>query len=126
MFIANEANFVNEEAAIEAIRPAAEVILKHPDHQVLIAGTTATIGTQESSVILSNERAMAVKNVLVNNFGVPEAQLQTVGLGHEDDPFVRGRDIDENGNFVETEAAKNRRVIIMDAEDPIAKMILGN
>ena len=51
--------------------------------------------------------------------------MKTVGLGFAADPFVRGQDVDSNGNFVETEGAKNRRTIIMDAEDPIAKTLLG-
>ena len=50
----------------------------------------------------------------------------TVGLGYEADPFVRGRDVDSNGNFVETEGAKNRRVVVLDAESDIARQILGN
>lgn len=53
-----------------------------------------------------------------------EGQHLTFGLGYEADPFVRGQDRDANGKFVESEGAKNRRVIVMDAEDPIAREIL--
>ena len=124
-FVANEAIFIDEEAAKAALAPVAEIILAHPDHPILLAGTTATWGSQESCVDLSNRRAGAVKDLLVNYYGVPESQLKTVGLGFAADPFVRGQDVDSNGNFVETEGAKNRRTIIMDAEDPIAKTLLG-
>ena len=124
MFVANKATFLDEAAAKAALEPVAKTILEFPDHQVLIAGTTATEGPQETSVLLSEERAKAVKNMLVKDFGVPESQLLTVGLGFEKDLFVRGQDIDANGNFVETEAAKNRRVVLVDAEDPIAQKIL--
>ena len=124
MFVANKAAFLDEAAAKAALEPVAKTILEFPDHQVLIAGTTATEGPQDTSVLLSEERAKAVKNMLVKDFGVPESQLLTVGLGFEKDPFVRGQDIDANGNFVETEAAKNRRVVLVDAEDPIAQKIL--
>ena len=61
-----------------------------------------------------------VKELLVNYFGVPESQLVTAGLGYADDPFVRGQDVDSNGNFVETEGAKNRCVVVLDAESEIA------
>lgn len=124
MFVANKAAFLDEAAAKAALEPVAKTILAYPDHQVLIAGTTATEGPQETSVLLSEERAKAVKNMLVKDFSVPESQLLTVGLGFEKDPFVRGQDIDANGNFVETEAARNRRVVLVDAEDPIAQKIL--
>jgi outer membrane protein OmpA-like peptidoglycan-associated protein len=124
MFVANKAVFIDEEAAKTALEPVAEVILAHPDHPILLAGTTATDGTQESCVDLSNRRAAAVKDLLVSAFGVPESQIQTIGLGYEADPFVRGKDRDANGKFVESEGAKNRRVVVLDIEDPIAKELL--
>ena len=124
MFVANEAAFLDEEAAKAALQPVAEVILAHPDHPILLAGTTATEGDQAGCVELSNLRAAAVKDLLVSAFGVPEDQLQSVGLGYEADPFVRGQDRDANGNFIESEAAKNRRVVVMDANDPIAQELL--
>ena len=125
-FVADQAVFIDENEAKEALAPVAEIILAHPDHPILLAGTTAEWGNQESCVALSNRRADAVKDLLVSYFGVPESQLITVGLGYEADPFVRGRDVDSNGNFVETEGAKNRRVVVLDAESDIARQILGN
>ena len=118
--------FIDEDAAKAALAPVAEIILAHPDHPILLAGTTAQWGSQDSCVNLSNRRAGAVKDLLVNYFGVPESQLFTAGLGYADDPFVRGQDVDSNGNFVETEGAKNRRVVVLDAESDIARQILGN
>ena len=79
---------------------------------------------EASCVKLSNRRAEAVKDLLTEAFDVPASQLLTIGLGYEADPFVRGQDRDANGKFVESEGAKNRRVIVMDAEDPIAREIL--
>ena len=90
----------------------------------MIAGTTATYGDQASSVDLSEKRAEAVKELLINTYDVPESQLKSIGLGYEQDPFTRGKDIDGTGNFVESEAKKNRRVVILDAEDPIAQELL--
>lgn len=125
MFKAESDVFLDEAAAKEALKPVAEVILAHPDHPILLAGTTATDGDQQDRVDLSNRRAAAVKNLLVSTFGVPENQLTTIGLGFEADPFVRGQDRDANGKFVESEGAKNRRVIVMDANDPIAQELLN-
>ena len=124
-FVADEAIFINEAEAKAALAPVADIILAHPGHPILLAGTTAQAGTQEGCLNLSNRRADAVKDMLVNEFGVPESQLITVGLGYELDPFVRGRDHDDAGNFVETEAAKNRRVVVLDAESDMGRQILG-
>ena len=124
-FVANQAVFIDENEAKEALAPVAEVILAHPDHPILLAGTTAQWGSQESCVELSNKRADAVKGLLVSYFGIPESQLITAGLGYEKDPFVRGRDVDANGKFIEIEGAKNRRVVVLDAESEIGQQILG-
>ena len=126
MFKAESDAFINEEAAKEALKPVAEVILAHPDHKILLAGTTATDGSQQARVELSNRRAAAVKGLPVSDFGVPEDQLLTIGLGFEADPFVRGQDRDANGKFVESEGAKNRRVVVMDVNDPIAQELLNS
>ena len=123
-FVGNKAIFIDEAKAKEVMKPVAEAILAHPDRSILIAGTTATVGAQETSVTLSLERAEAVKQLLVNTYNVPASQISVVGLGFEDDPFERGKDIDANGNLVESEARKNRRVVVLDAEDPIAQELL--
>ncbi len=129
MFVANEATFINENAAKAAVAPVAEAILAHPDHSILIAGTTATDGSQESCVELSNRRAEAVKNLLVAEYGVPESQIQTIGLGYVADPFERGQDREIAGDitskFIESEGAKNRRVVIMDVDSVVAQEILA-
>ena len=123
-FVINEATFIDEAKAKEVLKPVAESILKYPEHSVLIAGTTATDGTQKSCVDLANRRAEAVKKLLIDTYDVPESQLVTVGLGYELDPFERGKDIDANGKFVESEAKKNRRVVILDIDDPVAQELL--
>ena len=125
-FVGDEANFIDENEARAALAPVAEIILAHPGHPILIAGTTATVGKQEECLELSQQRADAVKNMLVQEFGVPADQLITIGLGYAADPFVRGWDVDANGNQVETEAAKNRRVVVLDADSELGQQILGN
>lgn len=123
-FVADQAAFLDEAQAKEVLKPVAEAILAHEDSTVLIAGTTATDGTQDSCVKLSNKRAEAVKNLLTTVYKVPESQLKTIGLGYEADPFERGNDRDANGNFVESEGRKNRRVVVLDVNDPVAQEIL--
>lgn len=123
-FVPNKAEFLDEEKAKEVLKPVAEAILAAPDHSIMIAGTTATFGDQASSVTLSGARAEAVKKLLTDVYNVSEAQIETIGLGYELDPFKRGKDVDANGNFVESEAVKNRRVVVLDLDDPIAQELL--
>lgn len=125
-FVINKAEFIDKEKAKKVLKPVAEAILANPDHAILIAGTTATDGTQESCMDLSLRRTEAVKKLLTETYKVPETQIQVVGLGYENDPFERGKDRDSNGNFVESEGKKNRRVVILDVDDPIAQELLKN
>lgn len=48
---------------------------------LLVAGHTDSDGTDEYNLILSIERAGAVKQYLVNNFSIPEARLRIRGYG---------------------------------------------
>lgn len=124
-FVANEATYYNEAEAKNNLKPVADEILAHPNCKVLLAGTTAKFhGDQASCAALSEKRAQTVKNTLVE-FGVPESQLIVKGLGFDADPFVRGQEWDANNNFVETEAAKNRRVVVLDADSDTGKQILA-
>ncbi len=128
-FVAESEEFINENQAITALEPVAEAILAHPDNKILIAGTTATDGEQTARVKLSEARAEAVKKVLINTYNVPESQIQTIGLGYEDDPFERGQDRvvagDITSDFVESEGRKNRRVVVMDLDSEAAQQILS-
>lgn len=124
MFKGGCAEFVNKSDVIAVLKPLARIMKGHPDHSFLLVGTTATAETEEYCLQLSNERATAVKNVLVNELGVSESQIKSVGRGFAKEPFSRGQDRDAEGNFIESEGAKNRRVIVLDLEDPIAKGLL--
>lgn len=94
-------NFFFKKFIISRYLLRAEVILAHPDHPILLAGTMATNSTQEECVDLFNRRAAAVKELLVSAFGVPESELQSVGLGYEADPFVRGKDRNANDHIAQ-------------------------
>ena len=80
---------------------------------------------EESCEALALRRANAVKQLLVEHFGVPEEQLLTVGLGFQKDPFERGQDRGRDFRFIESEARKNRRVVLIDADTPIAQQLLN-
>ncbi|PWE55484.1 flagellar motor protein MotB [Metarhizobium album] len=49
----------------------------------LIEGHTDAVGSAASNQVLSEDRAEALKWVLVEEFGIPERALETVGYGEE-------------------------------------------
>jgi OOP family OmpA-OmpF porin len=76
--------------------------LYHPylqGYRFLIVGHTDAKGSRESNLILSQQRADAIRAALINPFGISPSRIEAVGLGEEQ--------LLNRGN---PEAAENRRV----------------
>lgn len=69
-------------------------------HTILIAGHTDGKGSDRGNQVLSERRALAVKRYIVENYGVPAANLISIGYG-------KSRPKDPADPL----AAKNRRVV---------------
>lgn len=122
-FVSDKAEFVSESDAYEALKPIADILIKNTDMKVLIVGSTATDGTIEDCKDLSRLRADKVKNTLIEELHVNPNQLLTYGAGQSSTPF-RVDDLDNNGNLIESEAAKNRAVYIVNSDSAVAKAFI--
>jgi OOP family OmpA-OmpF porin len=69
-----------------------------------IEGHTDTTGSPEYNLLLSERRAQAVRDYLVQNFGISRARLETVGLGQTRLAVPTGSNVNE---------PRNRRVHIV-------------
>lgn len=118
-FLADTDELVDRETAKAALEGAAAYMAGHPEFQAMLVGTTAKFGNLESCISLSEKRAEAVKELLVEN-GVDAERLETVGTGY-DNPFYKNDQKD--GVLDEAVAAHNRSVILLDASgDAAAQM----
>jgi len=52
-------------------------------YNFLIVGHVESTGRRDNNVLLSQRRADAIRDILVNTFKIPAKRLQTVGLGEE-------------------------------------------
>jgi len=100
-------NFDNSSYTIKpefkgAIKELADFMVVHPTVSVTIEGHTSMTGSSEYNHRLSQNRAEAVKNVLVNEFSIESSRLSAIGYGF-DRPLVDGTDDFSN--------ARNRRVV---------------
>lgn len=77
--------------------------------RALLTETTASDGTQEYRLGLSQQRANAVRDLLIG-LGAPPDLIQTRGLGSDFPGYVPDRD--QQGNLDPLPAAQNRQVII--------------
>lgn len=88
----------------ETIGNVAKLLQDHPDLKLLIEGHTDNTGDFQKNMQLSNDRAVAVKTYLIENFNIDEGRLETMGLG-------QSRPTDTNDTA--EGKAKNRRVEIV-------------
>jgi K(+)-stimulated pyrophosphate-energized sodium pump len=82
------------------VNQVAQVLRAYPNAQVQLVGNTDNTGTRESNQKLSEDRADAVKTMLVNQ-GVRPDRISTQGLG-QDHPVAP--------NDTEEGRARNRRI----------------
>ena len=106
--------------AKEALAPVTEYLLSDSGHQLLLAGTTATVGNQQDCIQFSAARALSVKEYLVSA-GVSSRQIQTLGLGYENRFHVP--DTNQDGTLNEN-ASVNRSVIVLPMDSPLAVELL--
>lgn len=115
-FVGDQAIFVDEAQAKQAISGVAQTLLAHPDNQVYVVGCTASLpGKEVFCQNLSEERAQAVVNAL-KEFGIPEEQITAVGMGNQAPWHID--DLDAEGKQIESIAQQNRCVVVLDSQDP--------
>jgi outer membrane protein OmpA-like peptidoglycan-associated protein len=86
-----------------ALAAAAQVYKTKPNAKVTVTGFTDTVGSPALNTRLSQARADAVKNLLVQN-GIPAGSITTSASG-ENDPLVPTAD--------QTNEGRNRRVVVV-------------
>jgi len=93
--------------AIEDLRKLGELIRRNPKATFIISGHTDHTGTYEGNLILSQQRADAVRYWLVSNLGIDPARITTIGKANDEAFPDLGPD-----KSIE-EQAPNRRVEIV-------------
>ena len=87
-------------ASFPELERLSKILSQNPKMKILLQGHTDNIGSVQSNMVLSNNRASAVKKFLVDK-GIADARIQTKGFG-------QSKPIESNNT--EEGRAKNRRV----------------
>ena len=117
-FVPDKSTYLNEEEAVATIQPIADYLIEHEQITVLLAGTTAGDEDSDYTMTLSQERADAVRDTLIQ-LGVDESRIVAVGLGSSDPWHVYG------AGYEGSIASGNRKVVLLDASSDTAKEILS-
>lgn len=123
-FVGDKAVYLDEADAQQTLAPVAEALQAAPEKRILIVGTTASLPGQEAACqALSQARAETVQATLIG-LGVSPAQLTTLGLGFDRDPWHID-DLGPDGRQVEANARLNRKVVLLDAAGAEAQSLLA-
>ncbi len=95
--------------SIEDLRKLGEIIKRNPRATFVIEGHTDSLGNSDYNIDLSQRRADSVRAWLLQNMGIPEDRVQTIGYGSTRPVVVNGKPV--TGNV--EEQAPNRRVEIV-------------
>ena len=122
-FLPGSAEFADPDAANEALAPIADCLIASPETKIILAGTTATVGSNESCIEFSMTRAEAVAQALVS-LGVSEDQIAAIkGLGYDHEYHLP--DLSPDGTLNEN-APTNRSVLVVSAESEVGRSIVDN
>lgn len=120
-FVAGTARLKDEVSARNTLEPLANVIRSN-NIDLLLVGSTATVGDAASSVTLSEERCQAIVGLL-REAGV-DSDIVIKGYGYDSSNPFYTNDLD-GGVLIEERAALNRKVVIIDLNSEKARNILG-
>jgi outer membrane protein OmpA-like peptidoglycan-associated protein len=112
-FQGDSAAFTDPTAAQSAVTAVAQELLNKPSQSVYVVGMTAGGRDEAFSKSLSQDRAQAVKDLLVA-CGVDESRLTALGLGASGPWYTY--DLDENGKQISKISQTNRAVVIVDTQ----------
>ena len=116
-FVGDKAEYLYPEEAESVFKPIADFLLSN-DVTILLCGTTAGDGNSAYTMELSQARAEAVKQSLVD-LGVDPSHIIAVGLGSTDPWHVYGIPTSDKA------ASCNRKVVLLDASSYTAQEILA-
>jgi adhesin transport system outer membrane protein len=95
--------------SVPALADAAMLLRKFPAADAIVAGYTDSVAPQDYNVKLSQQRAEAVREALIDDYGIDPSRLAAIGYG-KDSPIA--------DNETAAGRAKNRRVeLIMDIDE---------
>lgn len=106
------------------IKGLADFMKEYPASDVTIEGHTSKLGSRRLNKKLSQNRAQAVKDILVNKFAIDESRITAIGYGFEklllegDDEYIHARNRRIVAEISSEKHIKNRKWTIYSVDQP--------
>ena len=110
----------DKDNAKESMAYVISYMQEHPDFQLLICGTTTSAGEESSCIEFSENRAEAIRILLVDEAGISSERVHTLGCGWSSCLYVNDRGADGELNEC---AEQNRSVKLVDYNSQTAQEI---
>lgn len=110
----------DKNSAKESLAYVISYMHEHPDFQLLICGTTTSAGEESSCIEFSENRAEAIRTLLVDEAGISSERVHTLGCGWSSCLYVNDRGADGELNGC---AEQNRSVKLVDYNSQTAQEI---
>lgn len=110
----------DKNSAKESLAYVISYMQEHPDFQLLICGTTTSAGEESSCIEFSESRAEAIRTLIVDEAGISDGRIHTLGCGWSSCLYVNDRG--SNGELNEC-AEQNRSVKLVDYNSQTAQEI---
>lgn len=110
----------DKDNAKESLAYVISYMQEHPDFQLLICGTTTSAGEESSCIEFSENRAEAIRTLLVDEAGISNERVHTLGCGWSSCLYVNDRRADGELNEC---AEQNRSVKLVDYNSQTAQEI---
>lgn len=120
-FQPDSVELADPDAAKDALSLVISYMESHPEFELLICGSTASIGEEDACRSFSERRASSVRDLLVSG-GVDEARIQVLGCGYSN-AVLHVPDKNDDGSLNEN-APRNRSVKLVGLNSQTAAQIL--
>lgn len=123
-FKADSTELTDPFKAQSALTSVVDFMLKNQDSELLICGCTSSASDKQTSLTFSEGRAEKIRDLLVEA-GIENNRLHILGCGYSS-AVLYTPDRDDSGDLIESKAATNRAVRLVDYNSDASHQIMSS
>ncbi len=122
-FKSNSTELVDMNATMKALEYVVDYMNSNQEFKLLVCGTTTSFADKDFSIAFSKKRAAVIRNLLIEEAGISEDRIYSLGCGWSSCLYINDRD---NDGTLNENAPQNRSVKLVDYNSDTAKQIMNS